>query len=116
MSDTIDNTFPRLLYKRAEGGNSQPIWGLGNFEVLEVADQAAQDEATADGWTLQPEAGDAPSAPAAFSLLDEKVAVIVEHLPALTHDELSELLAAEKAGKTRKGVIEALEEAISANA
>lgn len=116
MSDVIDNTFPRLLYKRAEGGNSQPIWGLGNFEVLEVADADAQAVAEADGWTVTPQSGDAPSVPAAFSLLDEKVAVIVEHLPALTPDELDELLAAEKAGKTRKGVIEALEEAIAAHA
>lgn len=40
--------FPRLVYRL--GGP----WALeaGNFSVLEVADEAAMDAATADGWHL----------------------------------------------------------------
>lgn len=57
----MDNEFPRLLYKKSEGGNAQPVWGLGMFEVQEAADQAAVDAALADGWTLRPD--DEPAAP-----------------------------------------------------
>lgn len=51
----MDNEFPRLLYKKAEGGNAQPVWNLGTFEVKEAADQDAVDAALADGWTLRPD-------------------------------------------------------------
>lgn len=56
-----ENDFPRLLYKKSESGNAQPIWGLGTFDVLEAADQAIVDAALADGWTLSP--ADEPIAP-----------------------------------------------------
>lgn len=50
-----DNDFPRALYKKSEGGNSEPVWGLGNFEVSQAEDQAGVDAALADGWTLRPD-------------------------------------------------------------
>lgn len=55
-----DNEFPRLVYKKSEGGNAQPIWNLGTFEVLECADQDAIDTAVADGWMLRPDDEPAP--------------------------------------------------------
>lgn len=58
-----DNDFPRALYKKAEGGNSQPVWDLGTFEVKSAADQDEVDAALADGWTLSP--ADEPAAPKA---------------------------------------------------
>jgi hypothetical protein len=58
-----DNDFPRALYKKSEGGNSQPVWNLGTFEVKEAADQDAVDAALAEGWTLSP--ADEPAAPKA---------------------------------------------------
>lgn len=59
MAET--NEFPRLLYKKSEGGNAQPVWNLGTFEVKEAADQAEVDAMLADGWTLSP--ADEPAAP-----------------------------------------------------
>jgi hypothetical protein len=56
--------FPRLVYKKAEGGNSQPIWNLGTFEVLQVADQDALDAAVADGWLQSPDEQPADAKPA----------------------------------------------------
>ncbi len=49
-----DTDFPRAVYKKAEGGNSQPLWGLGSFEVRHVDDQDALDAAGKDGWSLSP--------------------------------------------------------------
>lgn len=49
-----DNEFPRLLYKRSDGGNAHDIWGLGTFETLRAANQAEVDGALAKGWTLSP--------------------------------------------------------------
>lgn len=49
----MDNDFPRLLYKADPNG--EPVWDLGSFAVLAVVDQAAQDVALADGWTLRPD-------------------------------------------------------------
>lgn len=51
MGTDLDTEFPRLLYK--PDANGEPVWDLGNFAVLVVADQAAQDAALADGWTLR---------------------------------------------------------------
>jgi len=59
VSDTKE--YPRLVYKKAEGGNSQPIWNLGTFEVLQVEDAEAEAAAVADGWMLSP--ADEPAAP-----------------------------------------------------
>jgi hypothetical protein len=104
------NEYPRVLYR---DGTQEEVWGR-KVDMLHVNDEDEQDAAMADGWTLRPDGNEAPKPDAAeFSLLDEKTAVIVEHIPALTKPELAELLAAEQRGKTRKGVLEALEAALA---
>lgn len=59
MATEMDTDFPRLLYK--PDPNGEPVWDLGNFAVMAVADQAAQDAALADSWTLR--ADDEPIKP-----------------------------------------------------
>lgn len=105
------NEFPRLVYR---DGGEEEVWGR-KCALLEVHDADGLAAALGEGWTLRPDGlNEEPAeAASAFSLLDEKVAVIVEHLPALTKDELSALLEAEQAGKTRKSVIEAIEAALA---
>lgn len=68
------------------------------------------------GWYRKPwdvpEPGDAPNA-AELEILDGNAASIAELLPAMTRDELEGLKVAETNGKTRKGVIAAIEKAIA---
>lgn len=60
MADNNSTDFPRAVYKKSEGGNSHPVWGLGNFELRRAADQAEVDALLADGWTLRPDDEPAP--------------------------------------------------------
>lgn len=53
MGTELETEFPRLLYRADAAG--EPVWDLGTFAVLVVDDQAAQDAALADGWTLRPD-------------------------------------------------------------
>lgn len=99
--------YPRILYKP---GAAEDAWGV-KVDTLTVNDDDELAAAMAEGWARTPN-GNADVKP--YSLLDQPVAEIIEVLPALTKDELVKLLADEQAGKTRKGLVAALDKAIEA--
>lgn len=110
MSDS--NEFPRLLYRKGDDGEHQ-VWGH-KVDLREVHDAEQLKEALGAGWTLRPDGhNDEPKQASEFALLDEPVKAIKAELPKLTDEELLTLLEAEQRGKTRKGVVEALEEAVA---
>jgi hypothetical protein len=57
---------------------------------------------------FEPAPAEEPPADPVLALLDHKTADIADALPGLDDDALARLAAAEQAGKTRKGVIEAI--------
>lgn len=83
-----------------------------------IVEDGAIDAARADGWLTGAEAVEAlvPNEDLSpyDSILDTPVAEIVPLLNEFTVDELSLLLAAEHAGKTRKGLITEIEKALAA--
>lgn len=111
--------YPKLMYRPAAEGHAEEVWGV-MCNLLTVEDADAEAAALDDGWSLTPPSKDAPApgkgsdATSEFSLLDEPLRVIKDQLEALTAEEVDALLTAERNGKTRKGVIAALEEALEA--
>lgn len=83
-----------------------PVVLLAALDDSAVAYELVADEPQAEAET-QAEAGPAPDAEL-LKLLDGTVATIGEALPLLDRAQLETLLAAETAGKTRKGVLEAI--------
>lgn len=102
------SSYPKLLYRP---GQEELCWGV-MVDTLRVHDPAERDAALADGWYLEP-VFDAPSAPTP-GLLDNNAATIIAALSDLTADELKALKADEITGKTRKGVIAAIDAALAA--
>lgn len=97
-----------MLYKVSEKPNAE----LGGRKLVYRATAAdAVEEALAAGWSTSPdEAEFGEAAPVAeASLLDGSIEEIKSALPALTDEDLLATLDAETAGKTRKGVISAIE-------
>lgn len=77
-------------------------------EVIEYADKP--------GYNLELIEAEKPAPPAEKDLLDGNTESILSALPELSDAELSELLARETAGKTRKGVIEGINAEIAKRA
>ena len=104
-----------MLYRDASHPDVRPdrvqdIWGT-RMEV-EVFEDDALDGTDAEGWRAHP--NDVITPDAEPSVLDGTVAEVAATLPGLSRDALEALLAAERAGKTRKGVVEAIEGALAA--
>lgn len=104
---------PTALYRPGSQPNPE-VYGrnveVGVFPAAEVS--AALD----DGWYRKPwDVPDRGAEPlsAELEILDGNAASIAELLPAMTKAELESLLIAETNGKTRKGVIAAIEKAIT---
>lgn len=109
MSDP--NEYPRVLYRP---GSQEEAHGV-SVDLLNVGSDEERDAALADGWSLTPtDAAGEPAAPAPLTLLDSPVKDIAAVLPSLTGEELEALRADETAGKTRKGVLAAIDAAIAA--
>lgn len=112
----MTDAYPKMLYRE---GSEVELNGGASADVLVVADEAEHEAAVADGWQgadaffAEPVEGEADSE-AGLSILDQPVKDIVAVLPELTGEELAVLLEAETNGKTRKGLITALELAIAA--
>lgn len=102
------NLFPLMLYRVG----SDFIWEGRSASSRIVANEGERKAAMADGWR---EAADFLAGPAAHkTLLDENAKTIEARLPDLDLAALEKLLADEKAGKTRKGVLAMIEAAIDA--
>ena len=90
--------------------NYWPCWYHGPEEGQEAVFDKLEDVPTGwtPAWEPRPGGGQEPS------LLDGNTDEIKAALADLSAEELTDLLAAETAGKSRKGVIAALSEAIEA--
>lgn len=102
-------TYPLALYREGDGRDAFK-WDGRMTEMLTVADSEEHEAALADGWS---ESADY-LANGALSLLDQNAKEIAGVLPELTLEELEALKADELAGKTRKGVLASIDEAIDA--
>lgn len=109
-----------MLYRPREALNDQ-AWNLP-FDITVVADPDIQD-AEAEGWMLaadalawhaDPKGKPAPEPGPYDSFLDASVADILPLLDEMSAAELTQLLAAEQGGKTRSGLVGAIEKAIAA--
>lgn len=104
-------TYPLALYREGEGRDAFK-WDGRMTEMLTVADSEEHEAALADGWS---ESADyLATEQQSLSLLDQNAAAIIQVLPELTLEELEALKADETAGKTRKGVLASIDEAIDA--
>lgn len=103
-----------MLYRPRETPNEQ-AWNLP-FDITVVDDTDIAD-AQAEGWMLSADAlaWRATPEPGPYdSFLDASVAEITPLLDEMTADELTQLRAAEQGGKTRAGLISAIDKAIAA--
>lgn len=109
-----------MLYRPREAINDQ-AWNLP-FDITVVSDEDIQ-HAEAEGWMLAadalawhaaPKAKPAPEPGPYDSFLDASVADILPLLADMSADELKSLKAAEEGGKTRAGLIAAIDKAIVA--
>lgn len=105
-----------MLYRPREAPNAE-AWNL-SFDTTIVADEDIED-AKAEGWMLSADAlawhaAPKPSAGPYDSFLDANVAEIVPLLADMTVEELTQLMAAEQGGKTRAGLVAAINKAIAA--
>jgi hypothetical protein len=107
----MSNEFPRVLYR--EGGVHE-VWGR-NVSLRDVHDEDQLQDALKGGWSLRPDGhNEEPAHQSEFAILDAKIPDIKAALPKLTDDEILALYEAESRGKTRAGVIAALEAAMEA--
>lgn len=102
--------MPKLLIEKVQDGAT-----LKPGDIVEVSDGAASD-LMASGIVFsvaEPSAAvtasASPASRADLSLLDQSIADLAACVEGLPEHELTELLAAEHIGKTRKGAIEVLE-------
>lgn len=104
----MESPYPLALYRDGD----DIMWDGRMVGLRVVHDADDHDAALADGWA---EAADFLNAEESDrSLLDCTAKEIESALPDLDLDELETLKAAEKAGKTRKGVLAAIDAAIDA--
>jgi len=101
-----------MLYKP---GSMLRVWHKHDVDFIKVP-TAEIEEHLNQGWFLRPgdwEKGDEPEAVVAAAgsgnLLDNPANVIIPALAGLPLEELEALLAAEEAGKTRKGIVRAIQ-------
>lgn len=101
--------YPTLFYRTP---GEHRLSGDKTFDYIAVPDEEAAEKLTSAGWypTLV-EAADPPVV--GVSLLDKTAPEIYAALPSLSGEELFELLESEQNGKTRKGVVAAIEDAIA---
>lgn len=104
-------TYPLALYREGDGRDAFK-WDGRMTEMVSVADSEEHEAALADGWSDG--ADYLASEQQSLSLLDQNAKAIAQVLPELTLDELEALKADELAGKTRKGVLADIDEAIDA--
>jgi len=101
-----------MLYRKRDGKNAE-AFNLP-LDTIIVADSEI-DDAMAEGWLHAAEAVASLDGPGPFaSILDGSVAEIVTLFDQMTADELSQMRAAETNGKTRAGLITAIDKAIAA--
>lgn len=101
--------YPLALYR--EGDSRAAFKWDGRMTEMVAVDSAEEHElALSEGWADAETYLAATNAP--LSLLDSTAKEIAEVLPELTLDELEALKADEIAGKTRKGVLASIDEAI----
>lgn len=104
----MESPYPLMLFRDGDDID----WDGRRVGIRIVADAEDHESAVADGWA---EAADFLNAEANDrSLLDLTAKEIEAALPALDLEELETLKAAEEAGKTRKGVLTAINAAIDA--
>lgn len=99
---------PRMLYRP---GTETRVWNKYDVDTL-VVDESETERHLADGWHLRPgdwEQGEAAGAGGQPNLLDNPANVIIPALADKPLDELEALMAAEQAGKTRKGIVAAIQ-------
>lgn len=104
-----------MLYRKREEKNTE-AFNLP-LDTIIVADSELED-AMAEGWLHAADAIaslDAVKNTGPFAeILDQKVSDIIALFDAMTADELSQMRAAEQNGKTRAGLIAAIDKAIAA--
>lgn len=92
----------------------RPAWFYGPDGEARIFEEGEDPPA---GWKdHQPKAEDEGTPPAEPSLLDGNAETVIEALPSLSDDELAGLKADETAGKSRKGVLAAIDEEIERRA
>ncbi len=103
--------YPKAIYRPGDEGEWDGV--MMDFGTVSGPDE--EEKALSKGWYLHP--SDFPKAPARASaeptLLDKTAREIEVELPGLSLSELEDLLKAETAGKSRKGVISDIEGAIN---
>lgn len=100
--------FPKMLYR----DGTEFEWDGRPTDTLVVTDNAEFEAAIDDGWLIPRDY--LGSTKAEVSLLDKTAKDIEAELPNLDLDALEKLKADETDGKTRKGVLAAIEAAIDA--
>jgi hypothetical protein len=102
----MENEFPKSLYK----DGSEFEWDGRPTDCLIVDSVDEQEAAEGRGWAEA--AAYLSSSPSEKTGLDRNAADIILELPDLTLEELEKLKADEITGKTRKGLLAAIEGAI----
>lgn len=99
--------YPKMLFR----DGAEFLWDGRGTDALAVASAGEEASALADGWKLSADylASDPAKAVAEKDILDRTAKEIVEGLPHLTLEELEDLKAREEGGKTRKGVMAAID-------
>lgn len=98
--------FPKAVYREGDDLN----WDGRMVGHKHVQDEGNLKQALADGWLLPRDFLAAPRVEK--TLLDKTAAEIIAEIPSLSGEALLELLEAEEKGKTRKGVLAAIKDAI----
>lgn len=98
-----------MLYQPADEENPE-VWGMR--VAYQIVDEGEVEDALANGWFRHP--NDIEMEREAPGILDHAAKNIPALIVGLSEAELTALLEAEQAGKTRKGVITLLEEALTA--
>lgn len=118
----MSEIYPLTLFRTGDAF----VWDGRPTDMLIVADAAAHDAALDDGWRESADylAGESVASaedvdtqnfnpPADAPILNKNAPEIIATLPHLTLAQLNALLRAETAGKTRKGVLAAIQDAIA---
>ncbi|KKC25828.1 hypothetical protein [Sphingomonas sp. SRS2] len=98
--------FPKAVYR--DGTDFD--WDGRMVDHRRIGGEDELTAALADGWLLPRDFLTAPKAEK--TLLDKTAAEIIAEIPSLSGEALLELLEAEEKGKTRKGVLAAIKDAI----
>lgn len=102
----MENEFPLNLYKDGSGFD----WDGRPTDSLIVADAEEHAAATEGGWLLADDY--LASSPSEKTGLDRNAADIIDELPGMALADLEQLKADETAGKTRKGLLAAIDAVI----